>query len=149
MLYEEIASISHQHIGTCDELTDKLVKSANDHARLLAAIKTEQGGWSHAKRVEHADTYDVRREEATLRLLAARSRCKFTVSLLPVGTPIGKVGVTRAFAQEATPVRKQGAQANGPICSNMMVVFCLDTTEYTSPTFTAFANCSDPLDITT
>ncbi len=85
MLYEEIASISHQHIGTCDEWTDKLVKSANDHARLLAAIKTEQGGWSHAKRVEHADTYDVRREEATLRLLAARSRCKFTVSLLPVG----------------------------------------------------------------
>lgn len=154
ILYEEIAQISHQHVGTCDALDDKLVAFANDHAKLLAAIRTEQDAWSHAKRVEHADTYDVRREVATTRLLAARSRCRFAVSSLPVGTPIaapiGNGGTTRAFAQEATPVLEQGAQVDGPICPNTMVVFCLNpNTEYESPTFNVFANCSDPSDITT
>jgi hypothetical protein len=71
------------------------------------------------------------------------------VASLPVGTPIGKVGDPRAFAQEATPVFKPGAQVDGPVCNSTMVMFCLDTTEYESTSFTAFANCSDPSDITT
>lgn len=80
VLYAEMARIAHDHVGNCDDLSIKLKQFGRDHAVLLAKIKSEQDGWSYARRVEHTDTYGDRREEASIRLQAALSRCQFSVS---------------------------------------------------------------------
>lgn len=146
MLYEELARIAHEHVGTCAELRLKHGAFFDLHGDMLASHKTEQDAWTREKRIEHAETYGDRRHTASALLLAATRQCRHAVmtpkslgsAATPeagdsVATPAAALqGFQRLMAVQATPVVDDrtpdagGQQAVGDAsqCPSTVSVLC-------------------------
>ena len=141
MLFEGLAAIAHEHVGSCEELRDKLNQFRTDHAELLAQHKTEQDAWTREQRVAHADAYADRRRDASTKLLAASVRCGYSATTpgeatpgeaTPVATPVATLARRAKRSQWVTAPAVAPALLAAQECNGTTPMLCVNYTTHIS-----------------
>jgi hypothetical protein len=76
LLFEEIGRITHEHDGTCEELSEKVRRFRDSHIEQLERIRAEEATWTKDHRIQHANTYGDRRDVVVDRVNAGLEQCK-------------------------------------------------------------------------
>jgi hypothetical protein len=162
LLYEELAELTHGHVGSCVELREKVCEFWAVNGDLIAQMKADQDAWTLTDRHTHAQTYGDRRHDATAKIHAAALRCQFAADAdatpaVTDGTPTiesicgfaARTPTSAPAAKRAMPgpawaaARALPGNQHCPYWRTATAECSNEVTKRTSPTFPLTTNCTD------